>query len=364
VASPAWRGIYIRAISREIRERTAYLGGMEAATLYLGGGTPSALSPGELGAIIALLERQRPFARDAERTIEVNPEDISEENLDAWRSLGFNRLSVGVQSFSDNRLREINRRHTARQAIDGILLAAARGFSNISADLITGLPGQSDDEARRDLQQLTALPVSHASVYLLSIDPGTLFEVKARRGDLSLPDDDELTRRFTTAREALARAGFDHYEISNFARPGSRSRHNASYWRQRPYIGFGPSAHSYDGTSRQWNIAHVKRYAEALEENLPYFERELLSPADRYNEYVMTALRTSDGVSLHTLRGEHAPFFARALPAWERLLSTGILLREGDRLRATEEAWLISDAFLPDLFHEVAPQPPPPTAPE
>jgi oxygen-independent coproporphyrinogen-3 oxidase len=350
VASLAGKRAYLDALREEIRARAGYLPARAASTLYLGGGTPSTLSPGELEEIVEALEREYTFAPSAERTIEVNPEDITREHLAAWRSLGFNRLSIGVQSLSDDRLRSIHRRHTARQAIDGIRAAAIAGFDNTGADLILGLPGQTPDEARRDLDQLLELPLRHVSLYLLSIDPGTLFEVKARRGELLLPGDDAQADLFTAACETLERAGFEHYEISNFACDGHYSRHNTAYWQQKPYAGFGPAAHSHDGHSRQWNLPHLQRYARALRDGTPYFEREELTAIDRYNEYVMTSLRTTWGASLHALSTLHAPCYHRSRPAWDRLLSSGLLTRDGDRLRPTPRAWLISDSLFPDLF--------------
>ncbi|MDR1273375.1 MAG: radical SAM family heme chaperone HemW [Odoribacteraceae bacterium] len=351
VASLAGKEEYLDAVGREIRARAGYLPGREVETLYFGGGTPSVLTPGELEGIVNLLEREYAFRPSAERTIEVNPEDINRESVAAWRSLGFNRLSVGVQSFSDDRLCAIHRRHSAREAIDGIRLAAAGGFDNIGIDLIVGLPGQSGEEVRRDIETLIGLPACHVSLYLLSIEPGTVFEARTRRGELLLPGDEEQADRFTEASETLKRAGFEHYEISNFARPGYHSRHNTAYWQGQPYIGLGPGAHSHDGLSRQWNLAHLKRYAAAVREGGAYFEREVLSPVDRYNEYVMTSLRTMQGAEIRSLQGEHAPYFEQTRAVWERFLAAGLLVRVGDRVRATEAAWLVSDAIFADLFY-------------
>ncbi|MDR2131607.1 MAG: radical SAM family heme chaperone HemW [Odoribacteraceae bacterium] len=350
VASGAWRGLYLDALERETRERASRLPSRVAHTLYLGGGTPSALSAGELERVINGLEREIRFLPAAERTIEVNPEDISRETLAAWRALGFNRLSVGVQSFSDERLRLVHRRHTARQAIEAIDLAAA-GFDNIGVDLILGLPGQTAGEARRDVETLARLPARHASIYLLSLDPGSIFAARARRGELLLPPGDEQAGWFADACDRLRAAGFDHYEISNFARDGRHSRHNSAYWHQGHYLGLGPAAHSHDGRSRRWNIAHVKRYAEGVLSGTPCFEEEVTSDADRYNEYVMTSLRTARGASEQLLRDRHAPFYLQARAAWDQLLAAGHLARDGDRLRLTETAWLISDTLLAGLFH-------------
>ncbi|MDR0765643.1 MAG: radical SAM family heme chaperone HemW [Odoribacteraceae bacterium] len=350
VASPAWRGTYLDAIERETRERAGAFPSRRATTLYVGGGTPSALSPGELGRVVDALERELSFDAGAERTIEVNPEDVTRENLSAWRSMGFNRLSIGAQTFSDDNLRLVHRRHSARQAIDATRAAADAGFDNLSVDLITGLPGQDDDTARRDIETLTRLPACHASVYLLSVDPSTRLERLARQGKLALAGDDELAARFAWTSERLAGAGFEHYEISNFARDGRYARHNTAYWQRRHYAGLGPAAHSFDGRARRWNVAHVKRYADAVLSGAPCFEEEILGDADRYNEYVMTSLRVTWGASRRVLREEFPAFYERARPAWERLLDARLLREDNDHFRPTPAFWIISDALLPGLF--------------
>jgi oxygen-independent coproporphyrinogen-3 oxidase len=343
--------VYLTAIEREIAVRARELpGGTRAVSLYLGGGTPSSLLPADLARLVSCLDEAFSIAADAERTIEVNPEDVSRESLAAWRSLGFNRLSIGVQSFSTERLRSIRRRHSADEAIAAARLSADAGFDNISMDLITGLPGQSWEETRRDLETLAGLPVVHASLYLLSVDAGSLFAVEASRGRLTLPGDDDLAERFTRASDFLQANGFAHYEISNFARDGRLARHNLAYWQLKPYVGLGPAAHSFDGHARRWNVAHVKRYAEALLAGKAYFEGETLSPADRYNEYVMTGLRLATGLSLARLRSEHAAHFSLVAPTWERYFSSGLLTRSGDRILPTRRAWLISDTIFSDLF--------------
>jgi oxygen-independent coproporphyrinogen-3 oxidase len=341
----------MKSIEREITNRARELpAGTRAATLYLGGGTPSSLPLPDLARLVSLVDATFPTAADAERTIEVNPEDVSRETLAAWHDLGFNRLSIGAQSFSGERLLAIRRRHSAADAIAAVHLAAAAGFDDISMDLITGLPGQSWEETRRDLDTLTGLPVVHASIYLLSVDAGSLFAVEARRGRLTLPGDDDLAERFTRASDLLQTNGFSHYEISNFARHGRLARHNLAYWQLKPYIGLGPAAHSFDGHARRWNVAHVKRYADALLAGQPYFEDERLTPSDHYNEYVMTGLRLSTGISFSRLLSDHASHFTLTAPAWEKYFSSGLLVRSGDRSLPTRRAWLISDTIFSDLF--------------
>ena len=350
VAAMGWKGECVGGMEREIALRSGYLPTRRAETLYFGGGTPSCLEREELERLVVALERQYAFAEGAERTIEVNPEDLTESRLLAFQELGFNRLSVGVQSFSDERLRQVNRRHTGRQAVAGVRLAAEMGFKNIGVDLMIGLPGQTEEELERDLETVGRLPVTHLSVYMLSIDAGTVFERMVARGEFRLEDEEVTAARYATVCRRAAEMGFEHYEVSNFARGGRYSRHNMAYWQGRPYVGFGPSAHSYDGRSRHWNVANVRRYVEGVERGEGWFEREVLGEDDLYNEFVMTGLRTKWGIDA----GEAEKRFGRQ---WERAqgrlasyVASGDVERVGNRLRLTEAGWLVSDMVMADLF--------------
>ncbi|MDY4042608.1 MAG: radical SAM family heme chaperone HemW [Marinifilaceae bacterium] len=350
VAAPGWKADYVEAVTREIAMRGDYLPTRESGTLYLGGGTPSCLERKELERIVEALERHYTFAADAERTIEANPEDLTGERPRWFRELGFNRLSVGVQSFSDERLRQINRRHTGRQAMEGIRRAAEAGFDNIGMDLIIGLPGQTEGEVMADLETVAALPVTHLSVYMLSVDPGTVFEKRVERGEFR-PEDEEVTaERYREVCRRAREMGFEHYEISNFARDGRYSRHNTGYWQQRPYVGFGPSAHSYDGLSRQWNTANVRRYVEALGRGELPFEREVLTPVDMYNEFVMTGLRTRWGIDPGEAERRFGACWRQAAPRVASYLASGDLELVSGRLRLTEAGCLVSDMVMSDLF--------------
>lgn len=341
---------FIRALCREMELRKDYLPQREAATLYFGGGTPSSLSLADTGILVERLEQIWHFKPEAERTIEMNPEDMQAEKLKGLKQLGFNRISVGVQSFHDDILEKINRRHTARQAEEGIELAFKTGFENIGLDLIIGLPGQTREMLVRDIAQATRLPVSHISVYMLSIDPGSVLEQQYHKGRF-LPEEEEVVAaEYEETVERLKEAGFRHYEISNFARDGKYSVHNASYWQQKPYIGLGPSAHSYDLKSRQWNISNLKSYIDNLDRGILSFEREELSGIDRYNEYLMTNLRTHWGIGLVELK-EHFGFgYAAFVRRMEEYIREGWAVRKGDRLCLTEKGWLISDKIFSELF--------------
>lgn len=349
-ASPRLKKDFFRALCREIEQRQGYLPAAEIETLYFGGGTPSFSEPEELEAVLLHLERYYTFRREAEKTIEVNPEDADLLKLKSFKQLGFNRISIGVQSFNDSVLKRINRTHSAFQAVKSIENAASAGFTDISADLIIGLPGSSFRDLEEDLKRIASLPLKHVSVYLLSIDSHSVLEHRMRKGEWTPESDDRLAARYERVSERLREQGYEHYEISNFAKEGFYSRHNTAYWQQKPYLGLGPSAHSYDLHSRQWNIAQVKAYIDGLSENRLNFERELLTDVDLYNEYIMTRLRTRWGAELKVLREKYASFWEKALPRVESYKRKGWLCEEEGRLRMTEKGWLVSDGICCDLF--------------
>ena len=350
VASLKLKEAYLGAIGREIDSRRDYLPEGNVRTLYFGGGTPSYLEQEDLKRIVRKLEENYSFMPRAERTIELNPEDLTREKLESIKELGFNRLSVGVQSFSDERLKQINRTHSGRQAVEGITPAASMGFDNISMDLMIGLPGQIGEELLADVDVASRLPVSHLSVYMLSIDSNTVFEFMVKQGKFKLEDEEVIAKRYQQVCERLKELGFEHYEISNFARDGKYSVHNTSYWQQKPYIGFGPSAHSYDLRSRQWNTANLKTYIDSLDSGGLSFEKEELTMVDLYNEYVMTNLRTMWGVKKERLQGDYAVFWNQVQDQLQKYLKSGDLLEERGRFRISESGWVVSDAILSDLF--------------
>jgi len=350
VASLTLKEAYLGAIEREIVLRRGYLPRQEMNTLYFGGGTPSYLERGELERIIRKLEENYSFVPGMERTIELNPEDLVPEKLQGIKDLGFNRLSIGVQSFSDEQLKRINRTHSSRQAMDGITFAAGMGFDNISMDLIIGLPGQTEAELLDDVEKASCLPIAHLSVYMLSIDSNTVFEHMVKRGEFRLEDEEVMAGRYQRVCERLRASGFEHYEISNFARDGKYSVHNTSYWQQKPYIGFGPSAHSYDLHSRQWNTANLKVYIDGLDAGRLAFEKEELTIRDLYNEYVMTNLRTMWGMDLREVERLYGAYWKSVRGRVEMYLLSGDIVIRGDRLFLNESGWVISDTIMSDLF--------------
>lgn len=350
VASTVLKDAYVDTLCREIELRADYLPDRRPETLYFGGGTPSFLEISDLEKIIAKLTTIYQFTPDAEWTIELNPEDMTVEKLTGIKSLGFNRLSVGVQSFSDDVLTQINRTHSGEQAVNAVRLAQSLGFDNIGIDLIIGLPGTQNKNIDYDLSIIKSLSLYHLSVYILSIDSNSVFEVLRKKGNLEIKDDDRLAEEYEKVSGYFREMGFEHYEISNFARNGKYSRHNTSYWQQKPYIGLGVSAHSYDGISRQWNISNLKTYINSINNSTLKFDREELSEIDKYNEYLMTNLRTMWGVDLTFLEEKHGKYLSYSQKCIENYLQNGYMKQAGRQLRLTEKGWLISDRIFSDLF--------------
>ncbi|MCS6929801.1 MAG: radical SAM family heme chaperone HemW [Saprospiraceae bacterium] len=286
----------LKAILTELELRRNYLGGLPLSSVYLGGGTPSLLEAAELVALFKRIEALFPVQPNAEITLEANPDDLTKEKLYELRQYTpINRLSIGVQSFFDADLQWMNRVHNAQQALNCISNAQALGFSNLTIDLIYGLPESPDTHWEENLRLAFSLEVPHLSCYCLTIEEGTALAHFVRSGKSKPVDEERAARQFEYLMDEAERHGYEHYEISNFARPSCYARHNSSYWLGEPYLGVGPSAHSFDGVSRQWNIANNALYIKAIEENRIPAEREVLSLAQRYNEYVMTHLRTMWG---------------------------------------------------------------------
>lgn len=289
---------FTEALITELRSRVSYLNSASVRTIYFGGGTPSVLTYDQFKGIFDCLYSCYLIDTDAEITLEANPDDLNPEYLAMLQHLPFNRLSMGIQSFSDKELRAVNRRHTAQQAIQAVGDARAAGFSNISVDLIYGLPGQTMEQWQHNLQQAFELHPEHLSAYGLTYEEGTGLWKQRARGKVVEVSDEVMLQMYRHMLLQMNAKGYEAYEISNFSKPGFRSQHNSSYWQLTPYLGAGPSAHSYDGVSRQWNVAHLINYMEGLENSRPVFEREVLTPHDAYNDFVMVKLRTAEGIGL------------------------------------------------------------------
>lgn len=273
-------------------------------TIYFGGGTPSLLLHQHISSLLQTIRWAYHVEENAECTLEANPDDITPASLSAWKQAGINRLSIGVQSFFERDLAWMNRVHTASQAAESIEWAWQAGFSNFSVDLIFGTPGLGNDEWRENIRQLADRKVPHISAYALTVEPRTALKKMIALHKKESPDHDMQAAQYLILMEELARAGYEHYEISSFALPGFRSRHNSSYWHHKNYTGIGPSAHSYNGTERYWNVANNAAYLKSLEQDKIPFEKEQLTAAQRQEEYIMTSLRTIEGMDLRFI-GDH-----------------------------------------------------------
>ena len=307
VASIVFKQAFIRALCREIELRKDYLGTYKPETLYLGGGTPSYLTPDELQIILRKLEEIHPLSLSAERTIEMNPEDLVPAKLNELRRLGFNRLSIGVQTFNEKGLKKMNRTHTARQAIDGIFCAAESGFENIGIDFIIGMPGNTLENIKADLKQIQYLPVSHVSVYILSIEEGSVFARQIEKGIFAPPPEEKVTEEYFFVADALREMGFEHYEISNFAKKGYESKHNMNCWNQMEYVGIGTAAHSYRDITRYSNTEDIKEYIKNVQKG--EFEKnriihEIQKEEDSKKEFMLLGLRKIDGLKISEFKNK------------------------------------------------------------
>lgn len=347
------RAAYLQALLRELESRRAELPeGETLEHIYLGGGTPSLLSPEELTAIFELIGRLYPrLGADAEVTLEANPDDITPEYASALSQLPINRVSMGLQSFHAADLAFLNRRHTAEQAIEAVALLRQNGITELSLDLIYGLPNQRIDAWEYNIERMIALDVPHISAYHLIYEEGTPLTKAMLRGQVQQVGEELSLAMLRVLIERLEDAGYQHYEISNFARPGHHARLNTGYWQGERYIGLGPAAHSYDGHSRSYNVASLRDYVAGWSRGERIYTTEMLSDIDRHNEYLMTRLRTMWGIDLEDMARVCG---MEAVSRLERLampyLERGVLTRSSRCLRLGAEGIFISDSILVDLF--------------
>ncbi|MBD2770375.1 radical SAM family heme chaperone HemW [Hymenobacter sp. BT664] len=343
----------VAAIVRELELRHAYLGpGPLLQTIYFGGGTPSLLTEAELDQIFTAIHRHFSVAPGAEITLEANPDDLSAAKLRELRAASVNRLSIGLQSFYEPHLRLMNRAHTAAESTTAVRRAQAAGFENISIDLIYGVPAPGHHIWEADLANAFALDVPHVSAYALTIEPGTAFGHRLRKGTFRAAPDEFVASQFELLLAAMRAHGYEQYEISNFCRPGRESRHNANYWRGVPYLGLGPSAHSYDGQNRQFTRAHNQQYVAAvLERDEVPVTVDALSATDRANEYLLTTLRTASGCDLAHLRTHHGLDLATTRAAYlAELQANGWARLTNEVLTLTDAGKLLADHITLELF--------------
>lgn len=322
-------------------------------TIYFGGGTPSLLEPSELNSILAKLHQHFHIGHDAEITLEANPDDIHLSKARTWIDEGINRLSIGIQSFRETDLQWMNRSHTAEQAVQAISDIQTAGFRNYSIDLIFGTPGLDSVSWLANLEQAVNLHIPHLSCYALTVEPGTALDKMIALKKKETTSQDLQAEQFLLMTDNLAMAGYEHYEISNFSLPGMHSRHNTSYWQGKKYLGFGPSAHSFDGHSRSWNISNNVQYIKSLVRDIIPSEKEILSPVQQLNEYIMTAIRTSAGINLDKMAERWNENYTGILSKLaEPYIQSGKIYRDGNTLMLTREGKLFADGIAAAFFQE------------
>lgn len=345
--STTYKNDFLAALLKEIELQKDYLAGEKIETIYFGGGTPSLLQPDETLSILEKIRGSFLINDNAEITLEANPDDINEAKLSGWSLAGFNRLSIGIQSFFDEDLGWMNRSHNAAQAKKSIELAQKKGFNNITIDLIYGIPLLTNEKWEQNVRTALEYKIPHLSCYSLTVEPKTPLQKMIREHTKEDIDPDKQAGQFLMLMEWLDKAGYEHYEISNFAKPGFRSHHNSSYWQGKKYLGLGPSAHSFDGTTRQWNISNNKKYIDAINSGTIPSEKEELSLSQKQNEYIMTSLRTLEGLSLEKLNSET---IADILDKSKKYIGQGLMFSENNFLRLTREGRLLADGIAADLF--------------
>jgi oxygen-independent coproporphyrinogen-3 oxidase len=341
----------VECIKDELIIQNPYLKNEVVNTIYFGGGTPSVLEEDELKLILEAIRNHFEINNGAEITLEANPDDLTESNLTYFKALGINRLSIGIQSFHNQFLSFLNRTHTSEKAIEGIKNARKIGFVNISLDLIYAIPGESDEQWLADIDQALALAPEHISCYSLTIEEKTVFGKWAASGKLKIVEDDISARHLELLMEKLEANGYEHYEISNFAKPGFHSRHNSNYWSSELYLGVGPSAHSYNGATRQFNISNNHLYIKSIQRQQIPFEKETLSREDKINEYLLISLRTAQGANLIKLKSDYEFDLLENASAYiNNLLASNLALLEDNMLRLTKKGKLLADKIASDLF--------------
>lgn len=348
-----YKNDFVAALLNEIQLQAAadYLQGQSIETIYFGGGTPSLLTINELQQIMQTLKQQFAITTNAEITLEANPDDVSDEKLLGWKMAGINRLSIGIQSLFEEDLQWMNRAHTAEEAKQVITKARAAGFNSFTVDLIYGTPGLTDEKWLSNINWVLQQNINHLSCYALTVEEKTPLDKLIRQNKKTDVDAEQQSRQFILLMNELQKAGFEHYEISNFAKPGYRSKHNSSYWKGVHYLGLGPSAHSFNGISRQWNVANNQQYIQALQQHTIPFEKEELTKAQQLNEYIMTSLRLLEGCDLTLVQNLFGAAAAEHLKVGAiPFVNNGQLTVTNKHLVLTQQGKLFADSIAADLF--------------
>ncbi len=347
---------FVKALIREIKMQKDFLypdndNRFPLDTLYLGGGTPSLLNAAELEIIFNVLHKYYSFIPNAEITLEANPDDLLPEKLETLRKLSVNRLSIGIQSFYEEDLRFMNRSHNSRQAIDVLNYAQEAGFVNITADLIYGTPGMTDKQWEQNIMQLIKMGIPHISAYSLTVEKKTALDVFIRKGKVAPVDEEQAARQFELLCALTAQHGYEHYEVSNFGKRGYFSKHNLGYWSGEPYLGLGPSAHSFKPGMRQWNVANTCKYIDSLKLGKIPFQQEILTEEQQYNEYVMTALRTMWGIDEKHVKNKFGiRYHEGMMRSAQKHLNNGKLVYSSGRLKVSPSGKFFTDGIAADLF--------------
>jgi putative oxygen-independent coproporphyrinogen III oxidase len=342
---------FLNALLREAELRQNYAGNEPVSTIYIGGGTPSVLSADELKNVLDGVKKHFSAEQCYEITIELNPDDITPQYLKDLKKAGFNRISLGVQSWRDEDLKMLNRRHTAGQAVKALQDTFRAGFENVTIDLIYGIPGMSLKAWESNLEQSLTYDIKHLSAYHLTIEPGTVFGKMKAKGLFEEADDEKSNSEFNILVKKMESGGFIHYEISNFGKPGYFSIHNSNYWKQVQYIGLGPSAHSFNGHSRQWNVSDLNKYISCVNEGSSYFEKEDLDLKTRFNEYIMTSLRTMWGIDLEFLEKTfEKESYDYVINLSGKFINYGMMKLDKKSLVLTNQGKMISDNIISEFM--------------
>ncbi len=351
VVSHGDNSLFIDALKKELILRKDYLAGSNVSTIYFGGGTPSVLKAEETASVLDHIRNLFRVDSEAEITLEVNPDDVSLNYMKDLYSAGVNRISIGIQSLRDEDLRLMNRRHTAAQAMEALDNILKSGFDNVSADLIYGISGMGPDNWAANIDETLSFDIRHLSAYHLTIEPGTVFYQMKEKGEIMEVDEDESTVEFNILLEKTGKAGFINYEISNFGKPGYFSIHNTNYWKQIPYLGLGPSAHSFNGYSRQWNISDVKKYIHSVNSGRLLFEKEELDIRTKFNEYVMTSLRTMWGIDLRYVEKIfEKEGYDYIVNLSGKFINYGLMRQDDNNLFLTNQGKMISDNIISEFI--------------
>jgi oxygen-independent coproporphyrinogen-3 oxidase len=341
----------IDAITDEVNLRKSLVSNEIIESVYFGGGTPSLMKAHHLQKIMDAVFTHFSVADHAEITLEANPDDVSQEQLQSFKKNGVNRLSMGVQTFNDVELQYLNRTHDVEKALKSIEMSRREGFENLTIDLIYGLPNSTPASWNKNLHIIKTLGIPHISCYALTVEPNTAFEYFIRKGKLKPPAEELFLDQFEALVDFANNNGYEHYEISNFCKDKRYAQHNTAYWFGKPYLGLGPSAHSYDGISRTWNIAHLKKYIEGIKSENPVFEQEVLTENQRFNEFIMTHLRTQWGVRFSELRSgfskSQANYFFSKLKKYK---DSDLIKISEEKVSLTRKGIFISDSIIADFF--------------